>query len=439
MKRRVSEKSASRRRAFAALALAALLAPLLGGVSPAQAGTPSLGGRAAGAGDGLDRRALRQALDAVHEAGMYGIYSEVRAGSQSWQGASGVADVATGRPVKPGMLHRVGSITKTFTSVAVLQQVARGAVELDAPIGRYLPDVVPGERGQKITVRMLLNHTSHIADHVLPAFPSLAQLSPQSIDDNRFRVFTREELVRLGLGAAPTGEPGATPGVYSNTNYLIAGLLLERVTGTNAEEYITRNVIRRAGLRHTSFPRTPHVPGPHSKAYESLYGSIDPPRDYSVYSPTWITTAGSIVSTVDDLNRFYRALLRGELIGPAELAEMKRTVPVLAGGVLNYGLGLYSFDLPCGRFWGHSGSVFGMGTDSMTSEDGTRQVSMGVNRAKYQSLDENGAIVPHPIDYAGGAYFLLAACGESGAATADARAALPPYVPFAVDRVPVRR
>ncbi|MEV0823069.1 serine hydrolase domain-containing protein [Nonomuraea rubra] len=423
MKMRVSGKSTSRRLAVAATTLGVLIA-----AAPAPA---------AAADTGLDRQALRQALSAVHEAGMYGIYSQVRDGSQTWQGASGVADVASNRPVKPGMVHRIGSITKTFTAVAVLQQVARGAVELDAPISRYLPDVVPGERGERITVRMLLNHTSHLADHVGPAFPSLLQGSAQSLDDNRFRVFTREELVRLGLDAAPTGEPGATPGSYSNTNYLIAGLLLEKVTGQGAEEYITRNVIRKAGLRHTSFPRTPHIPGPHSKAYESLYGWVDPPRDYSVYSPTWITTAGSMVSTMDDLNRFYRALLRGELIGAAELAEMKRTVPVLAGGVLNYGLGLYYFDLPCGRFWGHSGGVFGMATESMTSEDGARQLSLGVNRTKYQSLDENGNVVLHPIDYASAEYFLLAVCGQSTGA--QARAARPSYVPFAVDRVSVKR
>ncbi|TYB58169.1 beta-lactamase family protein [Nonomuraea sp. PA05] len=427
---RVSGKSTSCRLAVAAVTLGALLAAA---PATAHAATPA----PAQGGAGLDRQALRQALNAVHEAGMYGIYSQVRNGPQTWQGASGVADVATNRPVRPDMVHRVGSITKTFTAVAVLQQVARGTVELDAPIGRYLPDVVPGERGEQITVRMLLNHTSHIADYVGPAFPSLLVGSPQSLDDNRFRVFTRAELVRLGLDAAPTGEPGALPGVYSNTNYLIAGLLLEKVTGTGAEEYITRNVIRKAGLRHTSFPRTPHIPGPHSKAYESLYGWIDPPRDYSVYSPSWATTAGSIVSTMDDLNRFYRALLRGELIGAAELAEMKKTVPVLAGGVLDYGLGLYYFDLPCGRFWGHSGGVFGMATESMTSEDGTRQLSMGVNRTKYQTLDENGGVVLHPIDYASGAYFLLAACGES--ADTQVRAARPAYVPFAVDRVTVKR
>ncbi|GAA4987176.1 serine hydrolase domain-containing protein [Nonomuraea thailandensis] len=418
----MSGKSTSRRLAAAVMTLGVLIA-----AAPAPAAADT----------GLDRQALRQGLNAVHEAGMFGIYSQVRDGSQTWQAASGVADVATGRPVQPGMVHRVGSITKTFTSVAVLQQVARGAVELDAPIGRYLPDVVPGERGERITVRMLLNHTSHIADHVPYAFPSLMQGSAQSLDDNRFRVFTRAELVRLGVDATPTGEPGATPGIYSNTNYLVAGLLLEKVTGVGAEEYITRNVIRKAGLRHTSFPRTPHIPGPNSRAYESMFGWFDPPRDYSVYSPTWISTAGAMVSTMDDLNRFYRALLRGELIGAAELAEMKKTVPVLAGGVLNYGLGLYYSDLPCGRFWGHSGGVFGMGTESMTSEDGVRQLSMGVNRTKYQTVDENGNVVLHPIDYASIDYFLLATCGQS--AGAQTRAAQPSYVPFAVDRVSVKR
>ncbi|MFF0867000.1 serine hydrolase domain-containing protein [Nonomuraea sp. NPDC003560] len=380
---------------------------------------------------GLDRQALRQSLDAVHEAGMYGIYSTVRDGERSWRGASGVADVATKRPVRPGMAHRVGSITKTFTAVALLQQVARGAVELDAPIARYLPDVVPGERGQKITVRMLLNHTSHIADHVGPAFPSLLQGTFESLDDNRFRTFSRRELVELGLAATPTGEPGATPGIYSNTNYLIAGLLLEKVTGENAEQYITRNVIRKAGLRHTSFPRTPVIPGPHSKAYESMFGFIDPPKDYSVYNMSWITTAGAVVSTMEDLNQFYRVLLRGGLIGPAELAEMQKTVPV-AGVSDAYGLGIYATDLPCGRFWGHSGGVFGMATDSYTSPDGARQLSMGVNRTKYQSLDENGNIVISPIDYAAVDHLLLGLCGQSAARTT---AAQPQIVPFAVDRL----
>ncbi|MCK2220150.1 beta-lactamase family protein [Actinomadura sp. ATCC 31491] len=413
----------SARRAAAATAMGALLA----------AGALAAPAEAAG---GLDRQALRRTLEAVHDAGMFGMYSEVRDGSRTWRGAAGVADVDTGRPVRPDLVHRIGSITKTFVSVAILQQAGRGAVELDAPVGRYLPDLVPGERGQRITVRMLLNHTSHIADYILPAFPSLGEGSTRSLDDNRFRRFAPEDLARMGLAAPPTGEPGAAPGSYSNTNYVLAGLLLEKVTGQDAEDYVTREVIRKAGLRHTSFPRTPHIPGPHSKAYESWYGFIDPPRDYSVYDPSWASTAGAVTSTMDDLNRFYRALLRGELVGPAQLAEMQKTVPVLAGGGrIEYGLGIYALDLPCGRFWGHDGGVFGMATQSLSSPDGARQISFGVNRTKYQTVDENGHLVPHAIDYAQVDHLLVALCGDAGAAAA--KAATAPFLPFPADRGPL--
>src|SRR5919199_3677149 len=127
----------------------------------------------------LDPAQLMAALNEVRRAGMPGLFAEVRDGYQVWRGASGVADVTSGRPVTPDMRHRVGSITKTFTAAAVLQQVERGQLQLDAPIGHYLPRLVPGERGDTITVRMLLNHTSGLAEYLpyayssLKAFPSL--------------------------------------------------------------------------------------------------------------------------------------------------------------------------------------------------------------------------------------------------------------------------
>ena len=108
----------------------------------------------------LDPAELKAAIENVHRAGIPGVFAEVRDGSQVWRGAAGVADVATGRPVTADMRHRVGSITKTFTAAAVLQQVQGGQIALDSPIGRYLPRLVPGERGNAITVRMLINHTS---------------------------------------------------------------------------------------------------------------------------------------------------------------------------------------------------------------------------------------------------------------------------------------
>ncbi|GII83966.1 hydrolase [Sphaerisporangium siamense] len=382
-------------------------------------------------GTALDRQALARTLDAVVEAGMYGTYSSVRDGRERWQGAAGVADVRTKRPVTPGMLHRVGSISKTFTAVAVLQQVARGRVDLDAPIGRYLPDLVPGPRGQAVTVRMLLNHTSGIGDYIAGAFPSLTRGSTESVDDNRFRTVRPEELVRFGLEAPATGEPGKDWS-YSNTNYVIAGLLLEKVTGTDAATYITRDVIRKAGLKNTLFPRTPFIPGPHSKMYESYYGLIDPPRDYSVYDSSWYSTAGAVVSTMSDLNTFYRTLLGGHLLGQRELAEMLRTVPVTDGDeTFHYGLGIYAQDLPCGRFWGHDGAVIGAGTFSLSSPDGARQLSLGINLMKYQRIDENGNIKDHPIDLALGTHILQALCGPS---TPKALTQLP-FTPFPTERL----
>ncbi|MFF2012367.1 serine hydrolase domain-containing protein [Streptomyces sp. NPDC058195] len=360
-------------------------------------------------GAALDPTALSDSLLAVHEAGMYGVYSTVSDGARSWAGASGLADVKTGRPVTSGMRHRAGSISKTFAAVAVLQQVERGRIHLDTPIGDYLPDLIPGERGRQITVRMLLNHTSGIGDYITGAFPSLAHGSPASLDEERYRSISPRELVRLGLTAPATGAPGAEPGHYSNTNYVIIGLLLAKVTGQAPETYITQHVIDRAGLHRTSYPDSTGIQGPHARMYENFYGLIDPPRDYSVYDMSWAYTAGTVVSTTDDLNRFYRALLTGRLIGPAALKEMQRTVSVNG---TDYGLGLFAVDVPgCGRFWGHDGAVFGAGTIALSSPDGRRQVATGWNLTKYERINADGTgFEPSPINDALNRYVIGALC-----------------------------
>jgi D-alanyl-D-alanine carboxypeptidase len=362
---------------------------------------------------------LQRSLDAVHAAGMPGVYAAVRDGGRTWKGASGVADTSTGRPVTPDSRHRIGSITKTLTATAVLQQVAQGRIALDAPIGRYLPDLVPGERGRQITVRMLLNHTSGINDYDDAVFASLGQGSTADLDRYRFHTFRPEELVRIGMNRPATNEPGAK-WAYSNTNYVLAGLLLEKVTGRPAATYITEHVIRPAGMRHTYFPGTnPYIAGPHSKAYYPLYGLVDPPGEYSVYNMSWASTAGEVVSTMADLDAFYAALLGGRLVPAAELAEMERTVPMLdASGahVGDYGLALFRLDLPCGRVWGHDGAVFGMETMALSSADGRRQLAYGLNESTYQHLKADGTLEESPIDDALRAFILGAMCpgGSSG-------------------------
>ncbi|MFJ4427189.1 serine hydrolase domain-containing protein [Streptomyces bobili] len=355
----------------------------------------------------LDSAALNAAIENVHRAGMPGLFAEVRDDDQVWRGAAGVADVTTGRPVTADMRHRVGSITKTFTAAAVLQQVESGRIGLDTPIGRYLPKLVPGERGEAITVRMLINHTSGLAEYLpyaypsLKAFPALADTGPQSLDDHRFTRFDPAELIEMGVTAPAVGTPGGTPGVYSNTNYLLLVELLQQVTGDTAERYITRNVIERAGLQHTELPAGPHVDGPHSQLYEAWFGMIDPPRDYSVYDMSWVGPSASLISTVADLNRFYRLLLAGEIISPSSLEQMQRTVPVVSqeGQTIDYGLGLHPLRGPGqGTFWGHGGTVWGGGALAMTRADGRRQLAVAVNLQRWNRLDSSGRPQPHPID-----------------------------------------
>ncbi|QEV21069.1 class A beta-lactamase-related serine hydrolase [Streptomyces alboniger] len=357
----------------------------------------------------LDSAVLNAAIEDVHRAGMPGLFAEVRDGEQVWRGAAGAADVVTGRPVTADMRHRVGSITKTFTAAAVLQQVESGRIDLDAPIGGYLPKLVPGERGDAITVRMLLNHTSGFAEYLpyaypsLKAFPAIADTGPQSLDDHRHTRFDPAALIEMGVTAPAFGPPGGTPGLYSNTNYLLLVELLEEVTGTTAERYITRNVIERAGLQDTELPAGPHVDGPHSQLYEAWFGMIDPPRDYSVYDMSWVGPSASLISTVADLNRFFGMLLAGEIVSPSSLAQMRRTVPVVSqeGKTIDYGLGLHPMEGPGqGTFWGHGGTVWGGGALAMIRADGKRQMAVAVNMQRWNRLDSAGRPQPHPIDAA---------------------------------------
>ena len=371
----------------------------------------------------LDSAQLGSAADNVHLAGMPAVFAEVRDGDRVWRGAAGVADVETGRPVTTDMRHRVGSITKTFTAAAVLQQVERHQIGLDTPIGHYLPRLVLGERGDAISVRMLLNHTSGLAEYLpyaypsLKAFPAVADTTPESLDDNRFTRFHPIDLIAMGVTAPAVGAPGGTPGIYSNTNYLLLCQLLEHVTGTTAEDCITRNVIQRAGLRDTELPVGPHVSGPHSRIYEAWFGMIDPPRDYSVYDMSWVGPAASLISTVADLNRFFGMLLSGKIVNQTSLAQMQRTTSVISfeGKTIDYGLGLHRMQVPgLGTFWGHDGSVWGAGAISMTRADGKRQMSIAVNLQRWNQLGSSGTPQRHPIDDALVALYRSAMGGNAG-------------------------
>jgi D-alanyl-D-alanine carboxypeptidase len=185
-----------------------------------------------------------------------------------------------------------------------------------------------------------------------------------------------------------TFAPGASF-AYSNTNYIVAGLLIEKVAGRPLAEVITDRVIKRAGLRHTYFPQVgdQEIKERHAKGYQRAQGDM-PLRDVTEIDPSWAWGAGQILSTPTDVNAFFGALLGGELLPPAQLAQMRTTVETT--GMLpgeRYGLGLTSTPLECGGLmWGHGSDIFGYHTVNGVTEDG-RAASLAVT-ALPQSLEE---------------------------------------------------
>jgi D-alanyl-D-alanine carboxypeptidase len=364
-------------------------------------------------GQGEAGRQLQQLLEAEHAAGMPGVFAQVRHGGRTFGLAAGVADIDSGRPARPYLRHRVGSITKTFVATTILQLVGERRIRLDTPIGRYLPGVLPGDLGRQVTVRMLLNHTSGIADYdhvLLSGFEAVAEL--------QFRTVTPAELIRIGLSQPPTNAPGER-WAYSNTNYIVLGLLIEKVTGRSYASEVGRRILRPLRLRHTSFPGTnPRLRGPHMAAYVPWSdGSL---RDFATFNMSWAGAAGEMISTAADLNRFYRALLTGRLLDRGLLAEMRTTVPIEPSvpEAAGYGLGIYWRATPCGRIWGHDGGVVGHTTYSLHSADGRRQVTLAENLIRYAAPGE-----AHPIDQARDAFIATALCGPQAAPSPSGAAA----------------
>ncbi|MFJ5546200.1 serine hydrolase domain-containing protein [Streptomyces sp. NPDC093225] len=274
---------------------------------------------------------------------------------------AGVGEIATGSKVPRDGQVRVGSNTKTFTAVVVLQLVAEGKVGLDAPIETYLPGLVRGKRidGRRITVRQLLQHTSGL--------PNYTEYDLQP------RYYEPRDLVDIALQHEGHFRPG-TKWEYSNTNYVLAGLIVQKVTGRPFARELEQRVIRPLGLRHTYFPapgetsiREPH---PHGYYQESAGGPL---KDITEVDPSWGWAAGQLVSTNSDLNRFFTALLGGRLLPAAQLAQMRTTVPAedTFGPGARYGLGIASRPLSCGGlYWGHGGSIPGYETRGGVTEDG---------------------------------------------------------------------
>ncbi|MFE3111972.1 serine hydrolase domain-containing protein [Kitasatospora indigofera] len=355
-------------------ALLAATAPTAGA---AAAGTATAPGTAPGpTAARADGAALQQALaDIVAAGGSTAALAEVREGARTtWRGTTGTADLATRAPVRADGYFRIGSITKTFVATVVLQLAGEGRLRLDDTVEHLLPGTVPG--GSGITLRQLLNHTSGIPDYTDdPRFELENEADVlRWVGTGRWATYRPRQLVDIAT-AHPVLFPPGSGWSYSNTNYVLAGMVVERLTGRSWEEEVRRRILLPLGLTRTSFPRSsPFVPEPHAHGYFSLSTG---PVDVTLQSASGGSAAGSGISTTADLDRFLAALLGGRLLRPAELAEMQRTVEVRPG--VGYGLGLQRMDSPCGPLFGHTGSVEGFQAALVGSQDGGRQIALSYN------------------------------------------------------------
>jgi D-alanyl-D-alanine carboxypeptidase len=320
-------------------------------------------------------RELQQGLDGVVAIGAL---AEVRDGGKVWRGNSGVAELGSSRKVPVAGRFRAGSITKTFVATVVLQLVAEKRIRLDDSVERWLPGVVAN--GANITVRQLLNHTSGLYDYkdTLPMPPS------PEFYELQYRTWTAAEQIERALAHPPVFEEPGSQYDYSNTNYLLIGEIIEKVTGHTYAEEIERRLIGPLGLHGTSLPGTsPYIEGPHPHGYVPKDGGL---VDFTEVNPSLFGAGGEMISTTRDLNRFFAALLGGHLL-PARLLDAMKTPGTPDG---RYGLGLSWHDTACKvRVYGNDGDALAYQAYSFSTEDTRRQVTVAVTPRFPENPDKS--------------------------------------------------
>ncbi|MEV4250348.1 serine hydrolase domain-containing protein [Streptosporangium canum] len=341
-----------------------------------------------------DHAEVQQVLDQAVADGMPGIIADVRDGHRSWFGTAGVADTETGRKRSQQDHFRAGSVTKSFTATVVLKLAAEGRLSLDDKVEKWLPGVVKGNGhdGSKITIRQLLNQTSGTFPYTSDAGIAAKQWTPAFLK-HRFDRYRPEQLVKIAMANPASFTPGKGWG-YSNTNYILAGMIIEKVTGRSYAEEVTRRIIRPLGLKGTYLPdEETKLRKPHVRHYIKL--PVGDPNgkiyDLTDMNASWAGAGGGIVSTTGDLQTFYRALLSGRLLPPAQQKEMFTAVSTKGVQWIDntaYGLGVFSKTLDCGvTVWGNGGRIHGSWTIAMGSKDGKHMLVSNINGDWDNPLD----------------------------------------------------
>ncbi|WP_018767521.1 serine hydrolase domain-containing protein [Bacillus sp. 105MF] len=318
-----------------------------------------------------DRNSVKQVMRDTLQLGFPGILAKTSEGGKTWSYAAGIADLRTKKPMKTDFRFRIGSVTKTFIATVVLQLAGENRLNLDDSIEKWLPGVIQGNGydGNQITIRQILNHTSGIADYL--------RSKDFDIMDTK-KSYTAEEFVKIGLSLPPDFAPGKGWS-YSDTGYVLLGILIEKVTGNSYAEEVENRIIEPLELLNTFLPGNSSViPGTkHARGYLQPDGASEL-KDVTYSNPG--SSDGDMISTADDLNKFFSYLLRGKLLKEQQLKQMLTTVPTGREGIDGYGLGIYEIKLPNGvSIWGHGGSIPGFLTFAGGTIGGKHTLAVNLN------------------------------------------------------------
>jgi D-alanyl-D-alanine carboxypeptidase len=326
-----------------------------------------------GAGPPPESELQREANRLIATTKIPGVVTLVEEDGQRAVVAAGHAQVG-GRRARPEDRFWVGSVTKTFVATVVLQLVAERRMQLDHSVHRYLPGRL--RSGRRIKIRHLLNHSSGIPEYMHhEPWSSTVARNPRAVIPARRLI---SSVAKLPLEYRPGSQAS-----YSNTNYLVLGEILERVTHRRLAKLLERRIFTRLGLSATAFESARRsLPADQMHGYD-ISGTT--PRDVSMHRLGGPWADGAIVSNARDLAVFFGALLRGELVPPPLVAKMRKVFPGSHGN----GLGIFKLGSPCGRwFFGNTGGTPGYLTFAAGSRDGRSLYVFAVNGVSPSGMEE---------------------------------------------------
>ena len=317
--------------------------------------------------------ALKAAIAGLPNQETTGALVRITGSAGDWSGTSGVSDIRTGAPVRRDGYFRIGSTTKVYTAVMVLQLAQEHRIDLDQPVQRYLPGLLPADYPQ-VPVYTLLDHTAGLPSVDIPGL-----YDPQWILDHRFEHWSPRQVVDTALRHPIDFQPG-TAQKYTNTAYVTAGMIIERVTGRSYARNLRDRITGPLHLSHTYYPGDdPHLPNPAARGYLDVRGDL---VDVTEMNQSIPGAAGAIISTAADLDRFITGLFRGRLLGTKMMTRLFTIpdVPMFDGsGPAFYSQGLMSITVNGVTVWGKTGSRYGYASGIFATRDLERKLAYSVN------------------------------------------------------------